>query len=480
MRLFTAGFFTETCDLNPVPITGKEWLIAEPNSPEMIATEYGQMLELFREWAEVKDWSVVESICATALPNAGRITQSVYEAIRDRILEDLNTALPVDGVLLQLHGAAMAQGYDDCEGDLIKRIRLAVGPDVPIGVELDPHCHITERMMDNATLMVLYKTFCHTDRTARAVELFDLFVETVEGKIKPVMVLFDCRMIETAAFDEAYEPMKSFLHRVCTLEKESGVLSISPVHGYPLADIPEMGSKMLVITDNDQALADSIAETLGREFFGLRGQIKREDVDIESAINKTQRHIEKSNTPVVLSENSDSGGYGFTTDGTVLLRALLEAGVQNVAVGLMWDRQAVEICHAVGEGASVFMRIGGKASPLSGTPLDLQVEVERIYTAQQLNWQGEMTPCDTAVVRAGDTQLLLTSKRVLGSGLNAFIDMGIEPAEKQVLVLKFSYGQVDTDSPVVINVSGPCLDYKTLPFKNIQRPKWPWDSGVVL
>ena len=325
MKLFTAGFFTETCELNPIPVSYEDWLIAEPNSAEMPSTEYGEMLELFRDWGKAQGWNVVESICATALPNGGRMARSAYETIRNRILDDLHAALPVDGVLLQLHGAAMAHGYDDCEGDLIKHIREAVGPNVPIGVELDPHCHITQTMMDNSTLMVLYKTFNHTDRKDRAVELFNLFSDTIVGKIKPVMALFDCRMIEMVAFDEAYDPMKSFIQRVVDLENEPEILSISPVHGYPLADIPAMGSKLLVVTDNNLELAEKTARELGKAFFDIRGQVRRNDVDIATAISQTEQLIARGKTPIILSENSDSGGFGFPTDGTVLLAPLLEA-----------------------------------------------------------------------------------------------------------------------------------------------------------
>ena len=478
MKLFTAAFATESCDLTPVPTDKDVWSVTRPNDGSA-ETNFSRALQVFRDKANQYNWDIAESICALAYPPGGRIVRQVYEDLRTTLLEDLQAAMPVDAVLLQLHGAAMAYGYNDCEGDLLKHIRAIVGSSVPIGVELDPHCHITDLMMGNATVIVCYKTFYHTDMSERAGELFDMVARTLAGDVKPVMSLFDCRMIETDAFDEAFEPMKSFLAEVYQQEKNPDVLSISPVHGYPLADLPEMGSKMLVVTNNDIALAQRLAENLGQSFFNLRGQVKRPLYSMDNALSIVEEKLAEGESQIVLSECNDSGGYGFPTDGTVLLNKLLDRGITNFAVGCLWDPMAVSLCHQVGMGVTLSMRIGGKAAPMSGVPVDCEVTIQRLYQAINMPvWGGGVVTCDAAVVSSGKKEFLLTSKRILGTGIEPFTAVDMDIHNKQVLLLKFSYGQPEkqTTQRTVLNVADGCLDYKTLPFTHIQRPKWPWDK----
>lgn len=480
MKLFTASLFTESCDFTPIPTTEEDWLVTRSEDCSK-NTEYSDLLTRFREMAEVKSWHVAESISAFALPG-GRTVRSVYENLRGTIIEDLNESMPVDVVLLQLHGAAMAYGCDDCEGDLLEQIRNVVGPEIPIGVELDPHCHMTAKMMDNTTAFVLYKTFRHTDREERAVELFNLIAATVERKIKPTMALFDCRMIQ--GFDEQCEPFKTFFSSLVEREREPSVLSISIVHGYSLADISDMGTKILVVTDNNPELASEIAKELGLALHDLRGQ-DNFVIDPDKALDQAEVLIAKGESGIVLAEWGDSGACGFPTDGTQLLRLMLDRGMTNIAVGLMFDPQAVAICHSVGVGVELNLRIGGKFSPLFGAPLDLKVSVERLYKATEspiVDWPGEMTACDVAVVRSGDVELLLSSKRVLGVGIKAFVDLGIDPDKKHYLVSKCSYqaGLDGLPARTSLAIGGDIFNFPRQSYPHISRPKWPWDENPFL
>jgi microcystin degradation protein MlrC len=265
--------------------------------------------------------------------------------------------------------------------------------------------------------------------------------------------------------------MKSFLKKVYVKEGETGILSISPVHGFPLADVADMGSKMLVITDDDPVLAREVAEQLGMEFYETRGQISQCS-DIEAALDEAQERAGRGERAVKLLEFGDLPGCGFSTDGTELLQAMIRRGMTNVAAGLIWDPQAVHICHEVGPGADLLMRIGGKASVFSGTPLDLNISVIRTYRDFVCaTWIGDIALGDVAVVRSGDIELLLVSRRVLCGGMQVFRELGVEPSDKQYLVFKYIH---DSD-PIV--AYGSTLDYKQWPFTQITRPKWPWDEN---
>lgn len=470
MKLFTAALLTETSDLTSIPLTKADWLIEKPADDISGASISRQVLLLFKKLAEERSWDVAESLCATGFPPGGRTVTSVYENMRSEIIQDLKAAMPVDIVLLNLHGAAMAHGYDDCEGDLLEHIRAIVGPDIPIGVELDPHCHVTEKMMRHATIMILYKTFLHTDIKERAAELFELIALTQAGEINPVMSLFDCKMID--GFNECYEPMKSFFSEVLRRESDKGILSISPVHGFPLADIPDMGSKMLVVADDDLEQAREVSVELGQAFFKTRGQMRAGKAALTEQLSLAQSRRRSGEMAVQLIEWSDLSGCGFPTDGTELVSAMLESDMCNMVVGLVWDPLAASICHTVGEGVEFQLRIGGKASSHSGVPLDLKVKVAKLhknYIAK--TWSGDLCLGDVAIVHSGETEFILVSYRRMAGGPKLFKELGVDINKKDYLVFKWVH-----DSDNAIDIFGTSFEYKSWDFNNIDRPKYPWDD----
>ena len=178
--------------------------------------------------------------------------------------------MPVDGVLLGLHGAMVAYGYDDVEGDIIERVRAIVGKSCVIGVELDPHCHMTLKRMRASDVIVCYKEYPHTDVVERAEDMLELVLRTLRREIEPVMSLYDCRQIQMYPTTEPL--MRAFVDRIKSLEGKDGILSVSIVHCFPYADVPENSSRVLVIADGDKAKADRLATRLGQELVSMRGK----------------------------------------------------------------------------------------------------------------------------------------------------------------------------------------------------------------
>ncbi len=285
-------------------------------------------------WAKMSaeyGYDYAESLIAAAEP-AGKTLKKVYEAFRDEILADLQAALPVDAVLLDLHGAMVADGYDDCEGDLISHIRQIVGQDVPIGVELDLHCHISSLMVDSATIIITYKEYPHTEMADRAVELFNLIVQTVEGKIKPTMALYDTGMI--ALYYPTVDPMRAYVDKMSALEGKDGVLSVSLGHGFPWGDVPDLGTKTLVVTDNDAQDAEELAQSLGQELWAMRDTAVPFFYDIDGALDYA---LAAQGQPIVIADVSDNAGGGAPSDSTFLLQRMLERRITSVAIGCIWD-----------------------------------------------------------------------------------------------------------------------------------------------
>ena len=259
MRLFSATLATETNTFSPLPTSlaaYEEAVFLRPGKhPDDAPRMCTAPLFVARRRAAAEGFTLIEGSCFAASP-AGTTNGRDYELMRDEILAQLQAAMPLDGVLLGLHGAMIAHGYDDVEGDIIERVRAIVGPGCTIGVELDPHCHMTLKRVRLADVIVCYKEFPHTDVVERAEDLLELVLGTLRGKIKPVMSLYDCRQI--SSYPTTLPLMRAFVDRIKTMEGRDGVLSISIVHCFPYADVPELTSRVSVIRlRNSRASAEA-------------------------------------------------------------------------------------------------------------------------------------------------------------------------------------------------------------------------------
>ena len=440
MRIFTASFATETNTFSPVPTDRASFEMAfyagpgeHPETPTLCSAP----MVVLRRRAREEGFELIEGTATWAEPG-GLLQQRAYEELRDEILGQLQAALPVDAVILGLHGAMVAQGYDDCEGDLLERIRAIVGPDVLIASELDPHSHLTRKRVENSNILAAFLEFPHTDFYERGEHVVDLALRTLRGEIKPVISTFDCRMI--GVFPTSREPMRSFVDRIQALQGKNNILSISLIHGFMAGDVPELGTQVMVVTDNDAPRGEALAESLGMEIFGMRGRTAMPMLDTEAGLDKAVAlAAQKSGKPVVVADVWDNPGGGVAGDGTLILRRIIERGIDNVAVATIWDPIAVTFCLAAGEGARIQLRFGGKAGPDGGAPLDARVEVVK---AVQEGWQSfgksRVTLGPAAVIRleGTDIEVILNTNRTQTFEPDIFSNLGIEPAAKDILLVK--------------------------------------------
>ena len=243
---------------------------------------FAMPLVIWREKAEAAGAEVIESLSAFAQP-AGNTVRSVYENFRDEILTDLKTAMPVDLVLLCLHGAMVADGYDDCEGDLTQHVREIVGPDTVIGIELDLHCSITQTLTDHADVIITFKEYPHIDPPDRAHELFDVCWQTLQGEVKPVMNVHDLKMI--SMWRTPVEPAASIVRKMHEFETQDEILSVSLAHGFPWGDVPDASAKILVVTDNAVATGRKIASDLSETIWSLKDETHPTGLTIDEAFD---------------------------------------------------------------------------------------------------------------------------------------------------------------------------------------------------
>jgi microcystin degradation protein MlrC len=480
MRLFTASLATETNTFSPIPTSiqsFKEHTYFPPGRHPETATLCTSPLLVARRRAKQEGWTLIEGSCFWAEP-AGTVAKAAYEEMRDEILGQLKAALPVDGVVLGLHGAMVAYGYDDCEGDLLERVRALVGPKVPVGVEYDPHSHLTRKRVANADVSICFKEFPHTDFVERAEELVDIVIRAVKGAVKPVTSVYDCRMI--GSFPTTIQPMRGFVDRIKAMEGKDGVLSISVVHCFPYADVPELGAKIIVVTDDRKEAGDRLAAQLGREFVGMRGKTLPAYHTIDGALDKA---LGANQGTVVIADPSDNAGGGAPSDSTPILHRLLQRRVEDAALGPLWDPIAVRFCFDAGEGAKFKLRFGGKTATTSGLPVDAEVEVLKLVRDNQQTFGKALVPLgDCAAIRAGGVDVVLISSRTQALGTDLFTSMGIDLAKKRIVVVKSTNHFHAAFSKIAIDVlycdsDGPIpRDHRKVHYTRIQRPIWPLDE----
>ncbi len=483
MRLFAATIATETNTFSPLPTSMaayREGVFLRPGEhPDETPLTCTAPLWVARRRAAAEGFTLVEGSCFAASP-AGLTNRADYETMRDEILEQLRAALPLDGVLLGLHGAMVAHGYDDVEGDVIERVRAIVGPDCVIGVELDPHCHLTLKRVRLADIIVLYKEFPHTDVVERAEDVLRLVIATIKGEIRPKMALFDARQV--GSYPTTLPLMRAFVDRVSAMEGHGGVLSVSIGHCFPYADVPEMGGRVLVVTDGDKPLADRLATEIGLEFVAMRGRTAPEYLSVEAAIATA---LQVNGAPVVIADPADNAGGGAPSDNTTVLRHMIARGVENAALGPIWDPVAVRLCFDAGLGAVFPLRFGGKIGPASAQPVDAEVTVMGLARdCQQSFGPTQVKLGDCACVRVGGIDVVLIANRTQALGLELFRNVGVEPTQRKILVVKSTnhfhaaFGPI-AEKVLYVDSDGPLpRDYSRIPYTRVQRPIWPLDADT--
>jgi len=478
MRVFTGALATETNTFAPMP-TGfaafrDRGYYPAGKHPEAMSF-FAAPLFAARQRAKTLGWDVVEGMVAAAQPS-GTTTRFAYETLRDELLADLRAALPVDMVVLGLHGAMVADGYDDCEGDLLERVREVVGSKVVVGAELDPHNHLTPAMLANADLLVAFKEYPHTDVLERAYELVDLCAAQVEGRIRPVAAAVDCEML--VVMHTSREPARSFVDRIQALEGRDGILSISVSHGFAWGDTEHMGTQVLVYADADAARAQTLARRLADELIGLREHLSIRYPGIDEALDEA---LAFDGGPVVLADGADNPGGGAAGDSTFILQRLLERGIGNACLGPLWDPIVVRIAFEAGAGARLALRLGGKIGPLSGDPVDAVCTVKALAADMKMTGLAG-TPValgNCALVETAGIEIVLITLRNQAMGTDLFTQLGCDLAAKKIVVVKSSqhfYASFSQVAKHVIYVGAPgtvTLDLDTLPYRKIRRPKWP-------
>lgn len=422
-------------------------------------------------------WDVVHGPAFFAMPSAPA-DGVTWQALRDAVLTDLERALPVDAVLLALHGAQMADGEPDCEGDLVAAVRARVGNRAFIGVLLDLHGHASDRLARDADALVACLEYPHTDVDLRAVQLADLARAVVDGGV--AIETWLCRLPMIDLHHTTRAPMQDLLIRLRSMEG-SDLPAISLMHGFPWADSPHAGAAVIVHARPGAAGAARAASELAERFFATRGEVSRHLVDLDEALDRTSH---SGAGRIVIADTADNPGGGAGSDSTFALRRLIERRVADAGLAIVWDPETVTRACAAGSGARIPVAIGGHSGALAGKPLETMATV--LHVADDVRQGG---PFERAGRPQGGALLDVESVRVVVSGRRqqcvspeAFGNMGQDPRRLRVMVVKSMQHFHAAFAPLagtVLYARTPgslTMDTASLPYLNVPRPIWPLDT----
>lgn len=480
-HLFIACLGTETNSFSPIPTGMQEFadtMLCHGDGATNGRHPIAEPLRIWRRLAEERQMRVSESIAAFAEPG-GMTARATYEALRDEMLEDLRKALPVDIVLLSLHGAMIAEGYADAEGDLLRRARELAGSNATIGVEYDLHVNLTDNKTVPADIIIAYKEYPHTDIGERAHEVFALAEQAASGTLVPTIAVSRCGV--NAYLPTTVGAMRDFVAEMRRVEGERGILSVSLAHGFPHGDVTDVAARVVVITDNDPARALAVADQLATRLWEARDALRPVYLSIDDALDEAIR----SQAPVVMADTSDNAGCGAANDSTFILRRILQRGLQNVICANYWDPVAVRFCLTAGVGATFKLRFGGKSGPDSGDPVDLEVTVMGIKRDATQTFNGFRVPIGDAVwVQAAGVDVILNTHRCQTGHPDMMTQLGVDPATRHIIVVKSTQHFYAGFAPIarkVLYVAGPGTsnpDTLALAYRHVDRPFWPRDADA--
>ncbi|MBW3543589.1 MAG: M81 family metallopeptidase [Planctomycetes bacterium] len=320
---------------------------------------------------------------ASAFPG-GLIPAGDYAAMKDEMLERLDAAEreggPVDGVLLDLHGAMVVEGIDDGDGDVLAAFRERLGPVRPLIATFDLHGNHTRRRIAAATAIVGFDTFPHVDMAERGREAGEIIIRTLRGEIRPVAAIHQLPLFwSTPRQATSHPPMDEVIRRLHELERRRGIISATVSTGFPWSDVPEVGASVIAIADSDRGLAQRTADEFAAWIWERRRRWYQGPVSVREALEAGHR---AGRFPIVLADHADNTGGGSPGDSTEVLRTFLELGLSDALLLYMVDHEAARAGHAAGVGRTVRLSLGGKSHPVQGPPIDCEAEVVALSTGE--------------------------------------------------------------------------------------------------
>jgi microcystin degradation protein MlrC len=496
MRIATGGFLHETSTFSVTPTTLDQFMRFAAEGEDLLRRFKGTKSAIggYIDAARDFDFELVPTLFAATAPS-GVVTGEALTVVTAKIVDSLKKALeiaPLDGILLDLHGAMVSEIDDDAESYVLRKIRKLVGKDLPIIVELDLHGNITPEMVGLATVCVAYDEYPHVDPYERGYECGAILVRILRGGAKPTPYIVNVPLLAEMPREFTYaEPMLTFKRLAREVEHERGVLNVSYLPGFCFADIPHANFAVIVTTDNDPAQAEKFAKELANYVWEHRADFNTSYMPIDQAVTEAMNAPEG---PVILADLGDNPGAGTPADGTAMLEAMLRLGAKNAVIAPINDPEIAEIAHQAGVGATIKVTLGAKTDKLHGVPLTVKAKVLKLTDGKYIHTgpmgtgvlsnMGSSATLEIEGQNDGTVKVLVTTFKHQPLDLNMLQSQGIEPTEQQIVVVKSLVHYRAAFTPIakrIIEVDTPGVSNPNLfnyEFKNLKRPIYPFDPEM--
>jgi microcystin degradation protein MlrC len=480
-RIGIAGFLHESNTFLATPTTYEHFERASLTKGVAVRSRWeGSHHELggFFDGAAEFGFEPVPLMATYAVPS-GTITAGAFDRILRELVIELEAALPLDGVLLALHGATVSENYPDADGEVLRRFRQLLGQDVPLIVTLDLHANISRAMAENCDAIVAYRSNPHLDQRQRGREAAGLMARTLRGEIRPVQALETPPLIINISRQYTSEaPARSLYEDVECVASWDGIVSASAAMGFYYADVAEMGASFLAVADRDVALARRAARWMAERAWMRRAEFGGSLPGPEEAV---RRAAQSRTPPVVLMEIGDNVGGGSPADSTILFAEILRQQLSDTLV-VLYDPDAVEKCVAAGVRQTVELEVGAKTDAMHGQPVSIKGQVRMIA-------DGVFE--ETKVRHGGwgrsdqGTTVVLTSLRMAPMSLEQILSLGIKPERKKILIVKgvvaprAAYEPIAGEIVLVDTPGATCDNPASFRYLRRRHPLYPLEKDAV-
>jgi microcystin degradation protein MlrC len=482
MKIAIAGVSHETNTYCSKPTPLEAFRVRRRGDAEL--AQRSAFTKPLQDEAERLGAEVVTVYMAGTAPS-GTIEAAAWRTLKTDLLADLAAELPVDGVVLALHGAGAVEGEDDLEGDLAEAVRALVGPEVPITAFFDLHGNATQRMADALDATLPCHEYPHVDLLERGIEALQLIAKIRAGEIKKPVTHVETLPMLLQPSDTFSGPMTKVNEFCREVETRPGILECGLFHGFPYCDTPLVGVHVIVSTDGDRELARATALEVAGFIWENRETLRQRSLTSAEAIAKA---LEVEGLPVVINETSDNPGGGAPGDGTHLLRALLEAKVESCCFGFICDPEVLDQATKAGVGSTIDVRLGGKTDELHGAPIEASAYVKTLTDGKyqgrdRYKFPGELGKSARLVIEGIDVIVTDRPGQVADSGV--FLLHGIDVDAYKIVALKssnhFRAGFEDR-AKAIVTADAPGLttiNIEVFPRSRTPRPIWPLDADAT-
>jgi len=488
-RVLTARFMHETNTFSRVPtdmaVIRRRDVHLDNEIPEAFLGTRSAFGATF-EAADKFGWTLVHPVSANPNPS-GIVTDGAFEQITGMILDTADMKGPIDGVLLHLHGAMVSQSHEDAEGEFLARLRHRLGRDVPVVVTLDLHANVTQRMADNASALIAYRTYPHIDQYERAWQGAELLERAMRGEIRPKTVIARRPMLYGLDHGRTQQgPMAELIARGEALEGCGEALVVSICAGFSRADIHDVGPSVTVTVDDNVERGHAIAEKFMDYAWETRGFTTVKLLPVAEAVGLAKRG-KPGEKPLVIADYTDNPGGGGYGDATAFLKGLVEAGVESVAFHAICDPEAVQDGMRAGIATRMALTLGGKTDPsMGGGPLSLFGEVTCLTNGRFIAYGPmgggiERNYGPSMVFRVGGIDVIVISNNGQAVDLAQFTSLGIDPTRYRTVAVKSMQHFRAAFEPIareviLVDTGALCSEiYTPELFTRVRRPVWPLD-----